>query len=125
MTTPEIVEGVQDRTGVSEGTANVLLEAVLSTLGELDLSGQKSEFADQLPDDLGDALRHDGVKHEDFDGAEFIRRVAERTEISFEQSETWTRATLSLLAESVSPGQRESFVEVLPHDIPDYTIWDV
>ncbi|HIW46203.1 MAG TPA: DUF2267 domain-containing protein [Candidatus Yaniella excrementigallinarum] len=125
MTTQEIIEGVQDRTAVSEETANVLLEAVLSTLAELDFGRQKSEFASQLPDDLGDALRHDRAKNEDFDAAEFVRRVAERTEISFEQSETWTRATLSLLAESVAPGQRESFVEALPHDIPDYTIWDV
>lgn len=125
MTTQEIVEGVQDRAGVSEQTANRLLNAVLSTLGELDLGRQKSEFADQLPDDLGDALRHDGVKKEDFDAAEFIRRVAELAEISFEQSETWTRATLSLLAENVSTGERENFLEALPHDIPDYTIWDV
>lgn len=127
MQPTEIIELVQERTGHdSAQPANDLLLAVLETLAERDLDGAQLNFAAQLPDEFGTVLTHaDKTGQEKFDADEFVRRVAQRADISEEQSETWTRATLSGLVESVSAGERNDFVSALPADLAAYARWDV
>jgi len=126
MPTTTIIEAVQDRTGIeSAENAHELIVAVLSTLNELDLGGQQSQLAGELPNEFGGLLRQAGTRKEQFGADEFINRVAQRMDISPEQSETWTRAALSLLVESVPTVNRESFRSALSEDIYLYTIWDV
>ncbi|GAA2029075.1 hypothetical protein GCM10009720_06140 [Yaniella flava] len=127
MQTSEIIELVQERTGnESSTTANDMIIAVLETLAERDLDGAQQNFAAQLPDEFSEVLRHtDQQSQEKFDADAFVQRVAERSDISEDQSETWTRATLSALAESVTTGEREDFISALPNDYVPYARWDV
>lgn len=125
MQTSSLIEVVQERTGnESDQVARDLLNAVLTTLAERDLGGAQSKFAAQLPEEFRDVLQ-DRDHPEPFDAEEFVRRVAERADITAAQSETWTRATLSGLVDSVTAGQRADFVEALPADFESYTIWAV
>lgn len=127
MQPSEIIELVQDRTGNESSTrANDMIIAVLETLAERDLDGAQQNFAAQLPDEFSEVLRHtDQQNQERFDADGFVQRVAERADISEDQSETWTRATLSALAESVTTGEREDFISALPNDYVPYARWDV
>lgn len=127
MQTPELIELVQDRTGnVSSKVANDVLMAVLETVAERNLGGAQQHLAGELPVEYADVLRRGDAKaQEEFDAAELVRRVAERAGIAEQQSQTWTRATLSALVESVSTGQRDEFVKALPDDFYPYAMWDV
>lgn len=127
MQTTEIIELVQERTGnESTQTANDLLIAVLETLAELDLDGAQHDFGAQLPDEYSEVLLHtDRQSQEAFDATEFVRRVADRADITAGQAETWARATLSSLVESVTAGERSDVVQALPNDYAPYAKWDV
>lgn len=126
MPTTTIIDAVQDRTGIeSSEKAHELVVAVLSTLNELDVRGQQSQLAGELPNEFGGLLRQAGVKKEHFSADEFVNRVAERLKISPEQSATWTRAAFSLLVESVPTVNRETFRSALSEDLYPYTVWDV
>lgn len=103
-----------------------MILAVLETLAERDLVGAQHKFAAQLPSEFGALLSHtDQKEQEKFDANEFVQRVAQRADITVKQSETWTRATLSALVQSVSVGERNDFVSALPNDFVPYAEWDV
>lgn len=122
-----IIELVQDRTGnESDTVANDMIIAVLETLAERDLGGAHSNFAAQLPNQFGTILSNaDPQNQQDFNANEFVQRVAQRADISEEQADNWTRATLSALVQSVSAGERSDFLAALPNDFAPYAKWDV
>ncbi|GAA4476972.1 hypothetical protein GCM10023190_15590 [Enteractinococcus fodinae] len=127
MATNAIVDLVQQRIGeISPETAERLINAVLETLAERDLSGAHTGFAAELPPEYGAILNDpDRTSHEHFDVEEFIRRVGERANVSYPQSETWTRAALTALVENVPTEERNRFVSHFPDDLADYTHWVV
>lgn len=127
MQPTEIIELVQDRTGnETETVANDLIIAVLETLAERDLGGAQQDFAAQLPSEFSTVLSHTEQKdQQSFNANEFVQRVAQRADINVAQAETWARATLSALVESVSAGERADFVAALPQDFAPYAKWDV
>lgn len=126
MTTQTILEEIQLRAGLdSPERARGLAIAVLANLNRYDLNGQEHGFAAELPQEFGEVLLNDTAQKEQPKASIFVQRVADRVDISTEQSESWTRATLSLLVESVSPGQREKIIAALPEELKPYTIWDV
>ena len=125
MATDAIVDLVQQRTGQeSPEPAERLIEAVLQTLGELDLNGAQAGFAAALPVPYGDLLQNpDTSRQERFDSEEFVRRVAQRTDISVEQADTWTHAGLTAIIENVPTEERNRFVVAFPEDLRSYTQW--
>ncbi len=127
MATNAIVDLVQQRIGQdSPETAERLINAVLETLAERDLNGAHTSFAAELPPEYGAILDNpDRKTREHFDVDEFIRRVAERANISEPQSETWARAALTALVENVPTEERNRFVAQFPDDLADYTHWVV
>ena len=127
MQSTAIIELVQERIGdESETVAHDMIRAVLETLAERDLDDAQQKFAAQLPTEFGALLSHTEHKdREKFSANEFVQRVARRADISEKQSETWTRATLSALVQSVSVGERNDFVSALPDDFAAYAQWDV
>jgi uncharacterized protein (DUF2267 family) len=116
---------VQQRIGLDQpDTAERLLQAVLETLAERDLSGAHASFAAELPPAYGQILNNpDRTSREEFSDEEFVRRVAERADIPLQQSKTWARAALSALVENVPALERERFVTALPDDLVGYTEW--
>lgn len=122
-----IVDLVQQRIGQdSPETAERLIQAVLETLAERDLGGAHASFAAELPPQFGQILENpDRTSRETFPVEEFVRRVAERAEISELQSRTWARAALTALVESVPTEERNRFVSAFPDDLADYTHWVV
>lgn len=127
MATNAIVDLVQQRIGQdSPETAERLIKAVLETLGERDLNGAHTSFAAELPPEYGAILDDpDRTTREHFGADEFVRRVAERANISEPQDETWTRAALTALVENVPTDERNRFVAQFPDDLADYTRWIV
>lgn len=127
MTTDAIVDLVQQRTGQdAPEPAERLVQAVLQTLGELDLNDAQSNFAAALPVPYGELLQNpDGAARERFNAEEFVHRVSRRADISVEQADTWTRAGLTSIIENVPTDERNRFVEALPEDLTSYTQWNV
>lgn len=127
MTTDAIVDLVQQRTGQdSPEIAERLIQSVLQTLGELDLKGAQKNFAAALPAPYGNLLLHpDEAERGQFSAEEFVHRVAQRSDISVAQSETWTRAGLTAIIENTPTQDRNRFVAALPEDLTHYTEWIV
>lgn len=126
MPTRQIIDGIQQRTGLeAPEKAHDLATAVLASLSRLDLGGHEYGFAAELPQEFSEVLLAGPDQKENLDANTFVRRVADHIDTSPEQSETWTRATLSLLVESVPTTQREKVRAVLPEDLYQFTIWDV
>lgn len=102
MTTDAIVDLVQQRTGQDS-----------------------PEIAERLIQYGNLLLNPDEAERGQFSAEEFVHRVAQRSDISVAQSETWTRAGLTAIIENTPTQDRNRFVAALPEDLTHYTEWIV
>lgn len=106
----------------SRGAAESAARATLETLAERLAGGEPSDLASQLPPELGLYLRRtEGAQQgaaDDYDAAEFCRRVAERSMAATDAGEgaDQAKAVFTVLAEAVSPGQLDHVRTQLPSD---------
>jgi uncharacterized protein (DUF2267 family) len=117
MTYDEIINRVQDYTGISDRKhAEQVLRAVLGTLGEIVYRTEERQMAAQLPKELK------GVFHEyqppergmadraAYPVEEFYNRVKARANVTFQESQRFTHQVLYVLQEAVSPGEIDDVI---------------
>lgn len=126
MQMTEIIDVVQQRADIdSTQAANDVLLAVAETLAERDLDDAQSNFAAQLPQELGAVLNMGADKNQEkFDAEEFVTRVGQKLDISEAQSRKQTHAALSAMLEGVSDGERVDVLNTLPDDFTPYATWN-
>jgi uncharacterized protein (DUF2267 family) len=117
----QFIEHVQTEADLSDTDAAArITDVVLATLGESLYRTKCRELGAQLPTRLHEALfaiqdpenaRQD-VEH--VSREEFLNRVRARAEIGGRETEAYTRAVLSVLAEAVSDGALQDVLRALP-----------
>jgi uncharacterized protein (DUF2267 family) len=105
---------IEQRAGISWADAERAARATLQTLGERISAGQARELAEDLPPELRGWLLDDGVEAQDFDAAEFLRRVAEREGVDPETAEHHAKAVFIALARLVRGEQIAHMAAQLP-----------
>jgi uncharacterized protein (DUF2267 family) len=104
------------RAGMPEDKAEQVERATLRTLADRITGGEAQDLASQLPARLKDALRPAHEEAEPFDLDEFIRRVAERGDVSPDEARTATAAVLTTVRDAVTPGEFDDVLSQLPKD---------
>src|SRR3954452_13923739 len=102
------------RAGMPEDKAEQVERATLRTLADRITGGEAQDLASQLPARLQDALRPAHEEAEPFDLDEFIRRVAERGDVSPDEARTATAAVLTTVRDAVTPGESDDVFSQLP-----------
>jgi uncharacterized protein (DUF2267 family) len=97
------------------------VRATLQTLAERISGGEARDMAEQLPPELGPLL-HDGSRAEPFDLDEFVRRVAEREQVTPETAAQHARAVFAALGSAVSPDELHDLASELPRDFGDLLV---
>ena len=126
MQMTDMVDLVQQRAGLeSTQVANDTLLAVAETLSEREIEGAQTNFAAQLPQELGSVVdMRDSKSQENFDAEEFVSRVGHKLDISEAQSRKLTHAALSAMMQGVSDGERLDMLNALPNDFTPYATWN-
>jgi uncharacterized protein (DUF2267 family) len=105
---------VARRAGLPADAAERIEQATLRTLADRIGGGEAQDLASQLPKPLQDALRPPREEAEPFDVEEFVRRVAERGNVTREEARTGVAAVLTTLREAVTPGEFDDVASQLP-----------
>ena len=127
MQMTQMIDLVQQRADIdSTQAANDTLLAVAETLAERDIDGAQTNFAAQLPQELGSVVNMTDTKNQaKFDAEEFVTRVGSRLDLDESQSHKRTHAALSAMMEGVSDGERLDMLNALPNDFTPYATWNV
>jgi uncharacterized protein (DUF2267 family) len=104
------------RAGMPEDTVERVERATLRTLADRISGGEAQDLASQLPARLQDSLRPPREDAEAFGVDEFVRRVAERGDVSPDEARSGAVAVLTTVREAVSPGEFEDVVSQLPQE---------
>jgi uncharacterized protein (DUF2267 family) len=104
------------RAGMPEDKAEQVERATLRTLADRITGGEAQDLASQLPARLKDALRPAHEEAEPFDLDEFIRRVAERGDVSPDEARTATADVLTTVRDAVTPGEFDDVLSQLPKE---------
>jgi len=111
----EFVGQLQHRAHLaSRGAAEGAIRATLETLADRLPSATAHHLADQLPTELGMALRSGVTEHLDVDA--FADRVAAREHVDLATARFHTRLVLTLLGEAVSDGIMSKVRRELPEE---------
>jgi uncharacterized protein (DUF2267 family) len=112
----EFVEKVQQRARVENwDEALNAIEATLKTLGERLTEAEAAELAAQLPSAIGRFLTVVDTNKE-FGLEEFYEHVSRREAIGQPNSRDHARAVISVLEETVSPGELRDMLAQLPEE---------
>jgi uncharacterized protein (DUF2267 family) len=112
----EFVEKVQNRAQVDNwDEALTAIEATLKTLGERLTDPEAADLAEQLPSAIGRFLTVVDT-NKDFNLEEFYEHVARRESIGQPISREHARAVISVLEETVSPGELRDVLAQLPEE---------
>jgi len=107
---------VARRAGLPPDEAERIEQATLRTLADRISGGEAQDLASQLPKPLQDARRPPREEAEPFDVEEFVRRVAERGNVTREEARTGGAAVLTTLREAVTPGEFDDVASQLSSD---------
>jgi uncharacterized protein (DUF2267 family) len=112
----EFVGRVQQRAGLASfGEAEAATRATLTTLGEYLSGGEGLDLASQLPQGLEQYLRRQPPDRSEFFSLnDFVQRVGELEDISFEEALDHTRTVMGVLQEAVSRGEMEDVRRQFP-----------
>ena len=120
----EFIERVQHQARLSSrGEAERACHATLETLGEWVPQGLADSIAAQLPPGIADQLRASGGRASDggqFNGADFVPRVAGRAGVSTGQAAHLARAVMDSLTAATEGGLMAKVTETLPADLREY-----
>jgi uncharacterized protein (DUF2267 family) len=98
----EFVEKVAERLNISLGQAETLTQATVQTLGERLTGGEGRDLAAQLPRGLAAFVAKKREPAENFDLAEFVRRVSVRAAAPPDMAERAVSAVFQTLHDAVS-----------------------
>lgn len=116
MDRDQFVAFVAEGAGVDLDTAERATRATLQTLAERIVRGQADDMAAQLPPELAAALHKPEQEAHAFDSEEFIRRVAERSELDTPTAERAARAVFTALEHTITPKELDDTAAELPRD---------
>lgn len=112
----EFVDIVQDRAQLStEREALIAIEATLKTLGERLMDIEAAQLAAQLPPEIGRFLTVVDT-NKTFDLETFYENVSQRALIDQPMAREHARVVLSVVEETVSPGELRDVLAQLPED---------
>jgi uncharacterized protein (DUF2267 family) len=114
----EYIRRVEDRAGggLDQEGAELAIRATLATLAERISAKEASDLAAQLPKEFKPALRRRGAGPGTFDIDEFVRRVADREELTPSEAFDHVRAVTNVLAEAVTGHELEDVRATLPDE---------
>lgn len=107
---------VAQRASIPPDRTDEHIQATLATLAQRLTSGEALDLAAQLPQPMQTALRPSSEAAENFDAAEFIRRVAEQVGTDEHHAKNTVRAVFATLREAVSSGEFDDILAQLPCD---------
>jgi uncharacterized protein (DUF2267 family) len=107
---------IEQRAGISWAAAEGAARATLETLGERISSGQARQLAEDLPLQIRRWLLAAGEDAQEFDVAEFLRRVAEREGVDPETAEHHAKAVFIALARLVRGEEITRLAAQLPSE---------
>jgi uncharacterized protein (DUF2267 family) len=107
---------IEQRAGISWDEAERAARATLQTLGERISSGQARQLAEDLPPQIRMWLAEAGENAQDFDVAEFLRRVAAREGVDPETAEEHAKAVFIALARLVRGEEIANLAAQLPNE---------
>jgi uncharacterized protein (DUF2267 family) len=113
------IAAVQEEANLPYEAAERATRATLQTLGERLSEGQARDIAEQLPTPLRPVIV-DGRDPEPFDVGEFVRRVAERENVSKALAREHARAVFAALGKAVSHKEIEDTRAQLPASFADF-----
>jgi len=120
----EFIERVQRQARLSSrDEAERACQATLETLGEWVPEGLADSIAAQLPPGIGDQLRESGGQApagDQFNGADFVPRVAGRAGVSNDQAAHLARAVMDSLTAATEGGLMAKVTATLPADLREY-----
>jgi uncharacterized protein (DUF2267 family) len=102
------------RAGLPEDTTERIEQATLRALADRISGGEAQDLASQLPDRLKDALRPAHEEAESFDVDEFLRRIAEQSDVGREEARRGASAVLTTVRDAVTHGEFEDVISQLP-----------
>jgi uncharacterized protein (DUF2267 family) len=109
---------VEQRSGLDRDGAVKAVEAVLATLAERLAAGEVDDLIVRLPLELHEPLRRGtaegGEKAKRMSVEDFVWRVAEREEVSYEQAQDHARAVLATLREALPDAEFRDIDAQLP-----------
>jgi len=112
----DFIGAVQHRAQLGDRqSAITATRATLETLGERLLEEQSTNLASELPQEVGEYLRHVSGP-ERFDAQEFLTRVARKENKDANEATYHARVVTEVLREAVSPGAFEKLERSLPGD---------
>jgi uncharacterized protein (DUF2267 family) len=114
------LEKVAERAQLDRDGALHAAEAVLETLAERIAGGEVEDLIQHLPAELQPPLRRrmeaTGGEPRRMHLDEFLKRVAEREGVTFDQAAAHARAVLSTLHEAIPDGEFHDLTAQLPHE---------
>ena len=122
MQYPEFLQRVQEQINATEPAtqtqraAELAITATLQTLSERLTSGEATDLAAQLPEELKAPLQRSAEEAEGFSLEEFYGRVAEREGVDIETARNDASAVMSVLRLAVTPGQLDDLMAQLPSE---------
>ncbi|NDK31159.1 DUF2267 domain-containing protein [Nesterenkonia haasae] len=123
MQTEEIDTIIKDRAALeSSEAAHEAGTTVLAELSRLNIGSEAREMAAQLPAEYKEALAsHEGS--EDLSRDALLGRIESALDLDRDATTRVANATISVIADAVTPGERTSFVNALPQDISGLAVW--
>jgi uncharacterized protein (DUF2267 family) len=114
----EFLDRVAGRAGLDPGAARRATDAVLETLAERIAGGEVDDIARQLPEELREPLMRgkslSGGKARRMSLDEFVARIAEREDVTWEQALDHARAVFETLSEGLPEKEWADLVADLP-----------
>jgi uncharacterized protein (DUF2267 family) len=105
-----------ERAALPVDTVERVEHATLRTLADRISGGEAQDLASQLPARLQDDLRPAREEAEAFGVDEFVRRVAQRSDVDPEEARTGAAAVLTTVREAVTPGEFDDVLSQLPQE---------
>ena len=118
MKKDEFIKRVQEKAQVSNKDEAVwITDTVLKTLSERLTEKEAFDLASQLPGELKGIVGGAKEKLVKMDRQEFVNKVADSLNITSDESESYIKATFSVLKSAIVPGEISDVLAQLPKDL--------
>ncbi len=111
----EFIKEVQCRAHIRPDEAEKAIRATLEVFAQRLFWNEADHLAHELPSEVKSLLHQIKIK-EKFDLNEFYRRVSEREGVDVSDAVRHARAVVSVIQDSVSPGEMEEILSQLPEE---------
>jgi uncharacterized protein (DUF2267 family) len=122
----EFLDRVEGRAGLQREAAERAVAAVLETLAERIAGGEVEDLAEQLPEELRPPLERgkskSGGKARRMSLDEFVGRIADREDVTWEDAVEHARAVFATLREAIPPREWSDLTAELPRSYSEALI---